>query len=295
MMPYLWMTAGSFAFSVMGAFAHAASEKCDWQVVAFARSTLIVLLVGGLAAWNRTPFVFFRPARLWLRSLSGSISLLCTFYAFMHLPVSNVLTLTNLFPIWVAVLSWYVTGVRPSARVGLAIACAIGGLFLLPQPELEGGKLAFWIAIGASFFTAVAMLGLHRLHDVNPKAVVVHFSMVSLLFVTLAFWIFPRTASPSSLSDPVTWFELLGVGVSASVGQLLLTKAFAAGDPSKVSVVGLTSVVFALLLDVAISRHAIDSRSMLGMALILLPTAWVMLERHEKDETIPVDVEETVE
>lgn len=291
-MPYIWMTAGSFAFSVMGAFAHAASEKCDWQVVAFARSMLILLLVGGLAWWNRTPFVFFRPARLWLRSLSGSISLLCTFHAFMHLPVSNVLTLTNLFPIWVAVLSWYFTGVRPSIRVWLAIGCAVGGVFLLQQPELEAGRVAFWAAVGASFFTAVAMLGLHRLHDINPKAVVVHFSMVSLLFVLLAFWIFPRTGKPSALTEPTTWLELLGVGVFASIGQLLLTKAFAAGEPSKVSVVGLTSVVFALLLDVAVSRHAIDMRALLGMALILLPTAWVMLERHDKDETIPVDVEE---
>ena len=55
------------------------------------------------------------------------------------------------------------------------------------------------------------MIGLHRLHDVNPKAVVVHFSMVSILFVLLSYWIFPRISQPSSLDEMATWLQLLGV------------------------------------------------------------------------------------
>ena len=43
---------------------------------------------------------------------------------------------------------------------------------------------------------------------------------------------------------------LLGIGVTASIGQLLLTKAFTGGDPAKVSVIGLTQVLFAFLFDV---------------------------------------------
>jgi hypothetical protein len=38
-------------------------------------------------------------------SIAGSISLVCGFYAMTHYPVSEVLTLTNMFPLWVAVLS----------------------------------------------------------------------------------------------------------------------------------------------------------------------------------------------
>jgi drug/metabolite transporter (DMT)-like permease len=275
---------GSFSFSVMGAFAHAIADRCDWQVVATARSTLILLLVGGLALWNRTGLVFFRPARLWLRSLAGSISLICTFYSFMYLPVSSVLTLTNLFPIWVGVLSWLTLGKPPSVRVWMAIAFSILGVILIQKPELGEQRIAFWVALSGSFFTAAAMLGLHRLHDVNPKAVVVHFSLVSLVFCFLAFCFFPRITRPSALDEVSTWIHLIGVGLSASVGQLLLTKAFATGDPAKVSVVGLTSVVFALLLDLFFTNHHLEGQTLLGMSLILLPTAWVMLERTSKEE-----------
>ena len=56
-----------------------------------------------MAAGKR--LVFFRPRKLWMRSIAGSISLVCGFYAMTHYPVSEVLTLTNMFPLWVAVLS----------------------------------------------------------------------------------------------------------------------------------------------------------------------------------------------
>ena len=46
--------------------------------------------------------------------------------------------------------------------------------------------------------------------------------------------------------------QLLGVGLSATVGQIFLTKAFTVGPPAQLSVVGLSQVVFALLLEVVL-------------------------------------------
>jgi drug/metabolite transporter (DMT)-like permease len=74
---------------------------------------------------------------------------------------------------------------------------------------------------------------------------------------------------------------LLGVGISATTGQLFLTKAFAAGPPAKVSVVALTQVVFAALFDVVVTGHAIGPVTLAGMALVVAPTAWLLLSRGE--------------
>jgi len=59
--------------------------------------------------------------------------------------------------------------------------------------------------------------------------------------------------------------------------QLFLTKAFAAGPPTRVSVIGLTQVVFAVILDLIIWRHPLGPAKLLGMVLVLAPTAWLML------------------
>ena len=75
-----------------------------------------------LAVGGGARLVFFRPARLWMRSLAGSISLFCGFYAMTHYPVSEVLTLTNMFPLWLAVLSWPLLGQSPLPVVQLGAA-----------------------------------------------------------------------------------------------------------------------------------------------------------------------------
>jgi hypothetical protein len=46
MRPYILMLWGAFAFACMGAFTHAAKDYCDWQVIAFARSGVALLIAG---------------------------------------------------------------------------------------------------------------------------------------------------------------------------------------------------------------------------------------------------------
>jgi drug/metabolite transporter (DMT)-like permease len=76
---------------------------------------------------------------------------------------------------------------------------------------------------------------------------------------------------------------LLGMGVSATVGQFFLTKAFSAGPPTKVSVVGLSQIIFALLLDVAFLGHKLTLTKCLGIVLVAAPTAWLMTSRAALD------------
>ena len=75
-------------------------------------------------------------------------------------------------------------------------------------------------------------------------------------------------------------------GLAASVGQVFLTKAFAAGHPAKVAVVGLSQVVFAMLFDVLLLERELSVLSLLGTALVLAPSAWLMAHRKEEDHVV---------
>jgi drug/metabolite transporter (DMT)-like permease len=46
-----------------------------------------------------------------------------------------------------------------------------------------------------------------------------------------------------------------------------------------VAVVGLTQVIFALLFDVLLFGHSFAPLTLLGMVLVLTPTAWLILAR----------------
>ncbi|HEV7889247.1 MAG TPA: DMT family transporter [Pyrinomonadaceae bacterium] len=275
---YAFMLASSLSFAVMGALSHAAGERCDWQLVAFARSSLAFLLTLTLSLSAGVRLVLFRPALLWMRSIAGSFGVLFAFYALTHLPISTSITLTNTVPVWVTLLAWPVLGQRPRAGMWAAIAVGLAGVLLIQRPEATTDRLAGALALGNAVSTSVSMIGLNRLGGVDARAVVTHFSGVATVF-TLAFMLLSGgRVDYNALRDTTTLALLLGVGVAATLGQLTMTKAFAStGSPSRVSVVGLMQIVFALLFDLLLWHRHFDALVLLGIALVVGPSAWLML------------------
>jgi drug/metabolite transporter (DMT)-like permease len=290
--PYVWMLCGCGWFTTMALMTQSLGQQnCQWQIVALARSSLALLFSLGLAYASGTQLVFFRPRILWMRSLAGSCSMLTTFYALTHMPASEVLTITNTFPIWVALLSWPLVGERPTLAVWLAVVCAVSGVVVALQPH---GEEFLWLptscAFAASFFTAIAMLGLNRLHGVASMAVVVHFSAVSTLFCASAWFIFDRGDGPTGLERTRTMLQLLGVGATATIGQVCLTRAFATGSPTKVSVTGLSQIAMVIGAEAILGWKDLSLKSVLGTLLVIGPTAWLMTrERWKKTQDPPIE------
>ena len=274
--PYLWMLLGCFFTAWMSQLAHLLKDDCDWRVVALARGGLAFAFALGLTRLSGAALVVWRPGALWLRSFASSASLLCTFFALARLPTSEVLTLTNTFPIWVALLSWPLLGVRPGPAVWLAAGCGVLGVALIQSPHFEGGATpAVALSLTAALTSAVAMLGLHRVKGVHPWAIVTHYSGVATL-VVLASWAVGGRPGLTGVGQPKTLMLLLGVGVTATLGQVCITCAFTSGQPARVSVVGLMQIVFALGLDLLFHGPTVQPLTLAGIALVLAPTAWMM-------------------
>lgn len=293
------MLSGTFSFSLMVEFAYdltQQSKACDWQTVAIARSSLVALFALAMS-WAAGARLAFWPWRLWVRGLAGSGSMVCTFYSFGQLPAVDVVTLTNTFPLWVAILSWPVYGKAPGLKMWIAILMGVTGVVLVEQPHLEAGNAGVITALLAAFLSAIAMLGLHSLRDIDPRAIVVHFSAVATVFCVGAYFLLPRTIDdPSRVLEGSVLFKLLGLGLSATIGQILLTLAFGNGAPAKVSVVGLMQIVIVLAFDVYLWNTQVNAITMVGILLVIAPTAWLLtrpaaVDKHDPDpgEPQPVD------
>lgn len=274
------MIVGQFSFSVMAVCSRAAGERFDWPVVAFARAIIPLVLTGLVCTLTST--IPWRPsAMLWIRSLAGSVSLICTFYSFTHLPVSDVLTLTNLFPVWVAILSWPVLGRLPSWDIWLSAVLGVVGVALVQQPHIETGQVATYAAITSSFASSIAMLGLHRVQGVSAHAIVFHFSAVSMVFCLGALWITQAPLASPRLLEVSSLALLAGVGLSATFGQFCLTRAFVDGEPAQVAVAGVVQVLIGSVLEACFWPRAFPWLTLAGMALILGPTTWVLWRQGE--------------
>lgn len=279
--PYGYMLAACFFFAWMSEIAHWLGPTCDWRLIALLRSFLALIFASLLAQLAGAQLVFWHTPMLWLRSCAGSLSLLCTFFALTQLRAAEVLTLTNTFPIWVALLSWPLLHVRPRLSVWLAAGCGILGIVLIQQPHFQvsdGARLAIPLALVAALTSALAMLGLHRLKGLHPWAIVVHFSAVATV-TTLTLCFLGEPVPVEHLLDSHHLLLFLGLGATATLGQLCLTQAFTAGSPARVSVVGLTQVLFALGIDQFLGGCTFDLTTLAGISLVIAPTAWMMLDR----------------
>jgi drug/metabolite transporter (DMT)-like permease len=288
------MLAGSFLFAVMGVMANYLGRSCDWQVIALARCSLALFFTLILIAIYRVRLAILSPGILWVRSLAGSISMVCSFYALAHMPVGDVLTLTNTFPLWVALLSWPLEGKAPALSIWLALLCGIAGVAMIQQPQHPTGNWATVAALVSSFSTAVAMLGLNKIKGVDPRAIVAHFSAVATVFALAALLFFDRHQPVENHFTASALVLLLGVGVLATFGQIFLTRAFALGEPTRVSVVGLTQIVFAMILGAVLLDQGFNTWRILGVVLVVAPTGWVMLhwQPHTPVEPPVADIPE---
>lgn len=292
-MPYLWMLIGSFFFAVMGLLIESLGREYSFAWIATIRSAVATLIAVGMVLYVRAEFVVLRPASLWMRSLAGCSAMLCLFFAMTHYDVAVVLSLSSMYPIWVAILGWPMLGQIPSRDTWLALSVSTAGMWLIyssaTSPTALSGdhahylpQVAIPLAALASMFSAVALIGLHRVKELDSRAVVTHFSAVSTL-LSFALWYFTPLQTMSSESTPSSLVRLIAVGVAAVLGQLFLTKAFAAGRPARISVIGLSQVAFAASYKWLFEGRIPSSVGVVGMLLVISATMWVMLRSQAKD------------
>jgi drug/metabolite transporter (DMT)-like permease len=285
------MLVGAVSFALMGTFTHALGPRCDWLVVALVRAAFMLGSAVVLARSVGVRLVVFRPPTLWIRSIAGSISLVCNFYAIAVLPVADALTLMSMYPLWIVVISAIWLRRIPSAMELLGMASGLVGVALIQRPHLEGDGFAALVAVFSSATTAVALMGLHRLRHIDTRAVVAHFAGVGSLIA--GTWLAVRSlgsgGAPVMQTDPTTLGLLLGVALSGTLGQICLTRAYALGVPTRVAVIGLSQVAFAMIFDVVLWGRVLSPLTLLGFAFVLAPTALLtaIARRRLADVALP--------
>ena len=276
-----WMLLSAFCFASMGALSHDVATCSDWLGVVFARAFINFLFVAALAIVTSKPLIIFSaPKNLWIRSITGTCSMLGTFYAFTHLPVAESISIVNTTPIWMALLVSFMTRTGLSYSVWAGVTCGTIGVVLVQQPQFQQAGFAIMAGLGGGFFGAIAVYNLHLVKKIHPTTIVAHFSMVasiaSFLAMLLSFYV-----APWEVGWTVQIFlELIGVGALGTVGQLAMTRGYMVGDPAINSIVALAQVAFGAGFDILIWDRSFDMASIIGIILITSPTIFFVAEQR---------------
>ncbi len=270
-----WMLFSAFCFALMGAFTHSLKDTFDWRITGFARAFINFIFVLALAFATKKPLILFSaPSTLWWRSVIGTLSILCTFYVFAHLPLAEATSLTNLVPIWMALIIAFYGNQSVPRSVLISILCGIAGVYFIQQPHFDQGNFAIVVGIVQALFAAIAVYNLHRIKNIHPTTIVAHFTGVaSIITFIVLIPSLPELMDGTKYSLPVI-FSLFGVGFTGTAAQLAMTRAYMLGNPAQNSTVGLAQVAFATVFDIVIWDRSFSLETVAGILLITVPTTF---------------------
>jgi len=271
---YAWMSVSALLFASMNLTAHVAGAHVPWTLVAATRAGVGALVAALVARSRGAAFVTRATSAMWLRTLFGTISIMCTFFALgsPRLPLGDAATLVNLTPIFLALLAPVVLGERSGTRVVVAISIsAAGALLVLRPPLLFGGAAADpgalfpgLVAMTSSLSASFAMMMIRRIGDrETPESVVFHFSATATV-VLLALSI-PTLSVPSWRDGAM----MAIAGVCGGFGQLGMTRAYALEKAARVGPFGYISVVASSAFGAIALREWPSRPTVLGMALVI--------------------------
>ena len=265
----------AFSFALMGACVRLAGDVPSIQksffrnLVAMIFALIILLRSGEKLSYQKKDLPM-----LFLRSVFGTMGILCNFYAVDHLVVSDASMLNKLSPFFVIIFSSLFLKEKANRVQKISVVIAfIGALFVI-RPSVDifqnvNSLVGVLGGLGAGIaYTCVRQLGKQ---GVKGARVVFFFSAFSCL-VLVPFLILDY--HPMSLKQILF---LLGAGLMAAGGQFTITAAYNFAPAKEISVFDYTQVVFAALLGFFVLGQVPDLYSVIGYVIIIGVAVWSFL------------------
>lgn len=215
---------------------------------------------------------------LLMRSIFGTVGILCNFYAVDHLVLSDASMLNKMSPFFAILFSYFLLKEKLNPAQGIAVIVAfIGSLFIIKPTftnlELFPSLIGLLGGLGAgAAYTCVRKLG--QMGE-RGAFVVFFFSTFSCL-VTLPFLIFDY--HPMSLLQVIT---LLGAGLAAAGGQFSITAAYFYAPAREISVFDYSQIIFAAALGFFLFGQIPDGWSVIGYVMICSMGVWMFLRNRK--------------
>jgi drug/metabolite transporter (DMT)-like permease len=259
------MAVAAIGFAIMNACAKEASRRVPFLEVAFARAAIGAVCV---IAWARLRGLSLRVSNrrvMAMRVVSGTISMILTFYALSVAPLGEASALLNLTPLFVAAIAVIWLRERVEALVAVCLLVGLCGALLVFRPHhgfaIGRGGVAALVAAGTA---ALAMTSIRRLGSSESSEAIVAW------FQTFGAVVIGTLAIPGMMLPGAGDLALLVVsGVSATIAQLAMTRAYAADAAARVGGMNYLNIVASVSLGVVVFGERPDPVALAGIAAIV--------------------------
>jgi drug/metabolite transporter (DMT)-like permease len=278
------MLVAGMLFGAMGVFVKLASVYHGAAELVFYRSLLgMLVMVGALVFSGRSLRRLATP--YWdthvSRGLVGFVALLLFFYAIADLPLSTAVTLNYTSPLFLALFTIWLLRERAGWKLSAALLMGFLAVALLLKPTFAMGLSGAGLAgLASGIFAGLAYIQVRRLGRLGEPEwrIVFYFTLVSTL--GSAAWMTFGKVQPIT---PVSGMLLLAIGVTATLAQLAMTRAYRLGRTLVVGALAYSTVVFSSLFQLMVWGAQLDKIQWLAVGLVCLSgVAAIRYGPHEK-------------
>lgn len=234
-----------FMFTVMNVFAKLLSSNHSVIEIAFYRNLIasIPFLVAIFVFGHREILVLrSKPVLVGVRAAVGTLSLIVTFTAYSLMPMADTTALLFTASLFIPVLGVIFLKESVGPFRWAAVGMGFIGVVIMAHPSGEVNTLGILVAMGAALLHATLQIILRYLGRYeSPETISFYFFVVGTFLTALPL--------PFIAVRP-TWSEiplLLGVGLSGSAAQWLLSVAFRNAKVAIVTVFNYSGIVWAML------------------------------------------------
>ena len=260
-----WMVLAGLCFSATGVFVKLSGEVdvVVWTVI-FGRSAVIAVMTYILSKIRKVSLSFKEPKWLISRCITGFSAMACYFYAIPLIPLTTAVVLQWTSPLFVALFSGYLIKEKVSPFLFGCIGIAFAGTVLIISPSFEAIETNALYALASGILSALAYLSIRELRSTASSESVVFWFAIFCVIVSL-----PLSARELTTLSSYEIQILVGVGITAGIGQIGMTRAFHAAKAAYIGAFSYSTVVVSWIYGIFIFDEVLSSWDMLGTLLIV--------------------------
>lgn len=264
----LWMLVAALGFAIMSALVKTGAQKFSAAELVFYRSLFGLISIWLFISMQKLPLTTPHVGKHLTRGLVGFAALVLFFYAIAHLPLATAITLNYTSPLFLALLMPFLLHEKPKKILLLALVIGFIGVSLLLKPTLDRSSwFAGLMGLLSGFGAAVAYVHVKQLGKVNEPDWRTVFYFTLICTIGAGLWMLLDTF------QHLTWSDLLilsGLGLSATIAQLALTRAYRTGDTLVVASLAYVTILIASLFGILWWDEHLTVDAWLAIALIIL-------------------------
>tara|TARA_Y100000758_G_scaffold115990_1_gene81332 strand:+ start:90 stop:968 length:879 start_codon:yes stop_codon:yes gene_type:complete len=259
-----WMVLAGLCFSATGVFVKLSGGHIIVWTVIFGRSAVIAVMTYILSKIQKVSLSFKEPKWLISRCITGFSAMACYFYAIPLIPLTTAVVLQWTSPLFVALFSGYLIKEKVSPFLFGCIGIAFAGTVLIISPSFEAVEINALYALASGILSALAYLSIRELRSTASSESVVFWFAIFCVIVSL-----PLSVRELTTLSSYEIQLLVGVGITAGIGQIGMTRAFHAAKAAYIGAFSYSTVVVSWIYGLFIFDEVLSSWDMLGTLLIV--------------------------